>query len=73
VVVCVQPGAAAHELINENDRFDPDRVVAGFGSDGPDAPCLEVLFDPGVTADDADDVARRYSADPRVSSVSRAR
>ncbi|WP_327034424.1 hypothetical protein [Micromonospora ureilytica] len=72
-VVCVRPGESAEELVRENQRFDPNHVVAGFGSEGPQAPCLEVLFDPGATAGDADDVVRRYSVDPRVSSVSRTR
>ncbi|MEU4530164.1 hypothetical protein AB0F49_18225 [Micromonospora ureilytica] len=72
-VVCVRPGESAEGLVRENHRFDPNHVVAGFGSEGPQAPCLEVLFDPGATAGDADDVVRRYSVDPRVSSVSRTR
>ncbi|MEU1749742.1 hypothetical protein ACPXB5_11040 [Micromonospora arida] len=72
-VVCVRDGQSAEELVGENHRFDPNHVVAGFGSEGPQAPCLEVLFDPGATAGDADDVVRRYSVDPRVSSVSRTR
>ncbi|MEU8019539.1 hypothetical protein AB0B74_26600 [Micromonospora parva] len=72
-VVCVRQGGSAEELVRESHRFDPDGVVAGFGSEGPQAPCLEVLFDPGATAADADDVVRRYSVDPRVSSVSRPR
>ncbi|MCG5452653.1 MULTISPECIES: hypothetical protein [Micromonospora] len=72
-VVCVREGQSAEELVRENHRFDPNHVVAGFGSEGPQAPCMEVLFDPGATADDAADVARNYSADPRVSSVSRTR
>ena len=71
--VCVRQGQSAEELVLENHRFDPNHVVAGFGSEGPQAPCLEVMFDPGATAGDADDVARRYSVDPRVSSVSRTR
>ncbi len=72
-VVCVRPGESASALVDDHHRFDPDDVVAGFGSEGPQAPCLEVLFDPGATADDADGVVRRYSADPRVVSVDRAR
>ncbi|MFI7663290.1 hypothetical protein ACIBTW_30855 [Micromonospora parva] len=72
-VVCVRQGESADELVRESHRFDPDGVVAGFGSEGPQAPCLEVLFDPGATAGDAADVVRRYSVDPRVSSVSRTR
>jgi hypothetical protein len=72
-VVCVRQGEPAHELVRESHRFDPNHVVAGFGSEGPQAPCLEVLFDPGATASDADGVVRRYSVDPRVMSVSRAR
>ncbi|RAO05403.1 hypothetical protein ONO23_01388 [Micromonospora noduli] len=72
-MVCVRQGQSAEELVRESHRFDPDHVVAGFGSEGPQAPCLEVLFDPGATAGDADDVVRRYSVDPRVSSVSRTR
>ncbi|MGC4863958.1 hypothetical protein ACLQ3B_00795 [Micromonospora sp. DT53] len=72
-VVCVRQGESAEELARESHRFDTNHVVAGFGSEGPQAPCLEVLFDPGATPADADDVVRRYSADPRVSSVSRTR
>ncbi|SCG53987.1 hypothetical protein GA0070609_2892 [Micromonospora echinaurantiaca] len=72
-VVCVRPGEPAWDMVRDSQRFDPDRVIAGFGHDGPQASCLEVLFDPGATADDAADVVRRYSADPRVMSVSRAR
>ncbi|MEV4544769.1 hypothetical protein [Micromonospora echinaurantiaca] len=72
-VVCVRSGEPAWSLVRDSHRFDPDRVIAGFGHDGPQAPCLEVLFDPGATAGDADEVVRRYSADPRVMSVSRAR
>ncbi|WP_410815510.1 hypothetical protein [Micromonospora sp. 050-3] len=70
-VVCVREGQSAEELVHENHRFDPNHVIAGVGSEGPQAPCMEVLFDPGATAGDAADVARRYSADPGVSSVSR--
>ena len=69
-VVCVRPGGSVDELIRESHRFDPDHLIAGFGSDGPHTSCLEVFFDPGATAGDADGVARRYSADPRVVSVS---
>ncbi|WP_406062089.1 hypothetical protein [Micromonospora sp. NBC_00860] len=72
-VVCVREGQSAEELVRESHRFDPNNVIAGFGSEGPQAPCLEVLFDPGATAGDAADVVRRYSADPKVSSVSRTR
>ncbi|MCG5464138.1 hypothetical protein MED01_002301 [Micromonospora sp. MED01] len=72
-VVCVPQGDSAEELVRESHRFDPNNVVAGFGSEGPQAPCLEVFFDPGATDGDADDVVRRYSEDPRVSSVSRTR
>ncbi|MFG1914948.1 hypothetical protein [Micromonospora sp. NPDC048898] len=72
-VVCVRQGESAHELVRQSHHFDPNHVIAGFGSEGPQAPCLEVLFDPGATAGDADDVVHRYSADPRVLSVSRAR
>lgn len=71
--VCVRQGQSAEELVLENHRFDPNHVVAGFGSEGPQAPCLEVMFDPGATAGDADDVVRRYSVDSRVSSVGRTR
>ncbi|MGC4758290.1 hypothetical protein [Micromonospora trifolii] len=72
-MVCVRQGQSAEELVLENHRFDPNHVVSGFGSEGPQTPCLEVLFDPGATAGDADDVARRYSVDPRVSFVGRTR
>ncbi|SCF18786.1 hypothetical protein GA0074695_4151 [Micromonospora viridifaciens] len=72
-VVCVRPGEPAWKLVGESHRFDPNRLIAGYGHEGPQAPCLEVLFDPGATAGDADDVVRRYSADSRVVSVSRAR
>ncbi|MDO3702814.1 hypothetical protein Q3W71_14170 [Micromonospora sp. C28SCA-DRY-2] len=72
-VVCVRPGAPAWDLVRESHRFDPDRVIAGFGHEGPQAACVEVLFDPGATAGDADDVVRRYANDPRVVSASRAR
>jgi branched-subunit amino acid transport protein len=72
-VVCVRPGEPAHELVRESHRFDPNHVIAGFGTEGPQASCLDVLFDAGATAGDADDVVRRYSIDPRVMSVSRAR
>ncbi|WP_341720333.1 hypothetical protein QQG74_11820 [Micromonospora sp. FIMYZ51] len=70
-VVCVRPGGSVDQLIRERHHFDPDHLIAGFGSDGPHTSCLEVLFDPGATAGDADDVARRYSEDPRVVSVRR--
>ncbi|MGC5285550.1 hypothetical protein [Micromonospora sp. DT231] len=72
-VVCVRQGESAAELVRENHRFDPHQVVEGFGLEELQPSCLEVLFDPGATAGDADDVVRRYSADPRVVSVSRAR
>ena len=72
-MVCVREGQSAEELVLREPPLRPNHVVAGFGSEGPQAPCLEVLFDPGATAGDADDVARRYSVDPRVSSVSRTR
>ncbi|BCJ57272.1 hypothetical protein [Micromonospora endophytica] len=71
VLVCVRPDVPVDELVRESRRFDPHQVIAGFGFDGPHTSCLEVLFDPGATARDADDVARRYSSDPRVMSVSR--
>jgi len=48
------------------------RIIAGFGIEGLDAPCLDVLFDAGAVASDADDVVRRCSQDPRVISVRRA-
>ncbi|WP_204037669.1 hypothetical protein [Micromonospora qiuiae] len=68
-VVCVRPGESVDELIRDSHRFDPHHLIAGFGFDGPHTSCLEVLFDPGATADDAGDVVRRYSVDPRVVSV----
>ncbi|MEV4710955.1 hypothetical protein [Micromonospora sp. NPDC049374] len=73
VMVCVRPEVTVDELMRESHRFDPDHLIAGFGFDGPQTPCLEVIFDPGATAGDADEVARRYAADPRVASVSRTR
>ncbi|MEV2240917.1 hypothetical protein [Micromonospora sp. NPDC049891] len=71
VTVCVRPDVAVDELMSKSHHVDPHHLIAGFGSDGPHTPCLEVLFDPGATAGDADDVARRYAADPRVVSVTR--
>ncbi|MBQ1028301.1 hypothetical protein [Micromonospora sp. C95] len=73
VVVCVRPEASVDELTRDSRRFDPEHVIAGFGFDGPHSSCLEVSFDPGATAGDAAEVARRYSLDPRVVSVSRTR
>ncbi|MFS8478678.1 MAG: hypothetical protein FWJ93_06895 [Micromonosporaceae bacterium] len=71
-VVCVRPGEPAYELVRESHRFDPNHIIAGFGIEGPNAPCLEVQFDAGAIAGDADDVVHRYSQDPRVISVTRA-
>ncbi|MEG3636474.1 hypothetical protein [Micromonospora palythoicola] len=74
VVVCVRSDEAVDELVRESRPFDPEHVIAGFGlDDDPYTSCLEVAFDPGATAGDAAEVARRYSVDPRVVSVGRAR
>ncbi|NGM11270.1 hypothetical protein ENC19_00535 [Verrucosispora sp. CWR15] len=73
VMVCVRPVASVDELTRDSRRFDPDHVIAGFGLDGPHSSCLEASFDPGATAGDAAEVARRYSMDPRVASVTRTR
>ncbi|GIJ22692.1 hypothetical protein [Micromonospora lutea] len=73
VTVCVASEEALDELVREGRRFDPRHAIAGFGLTESGPPCFEVLFDPGATAGDADDVARRYSVDPMVVSVSRTR
>ncbi|MCZ7419725.1 hypothetical protein O7605_09380 [Verrucosispora sp. WMMA2121] len=73
-VVCARSDEAVDELVQESRPFDPDHVIAGFGLDDDSyTSCLEVVFDPGATAGDAAEVARRYSSDPRVVSVSRTR
>ncbi|GAB3843970.1 hypothetical protein GCM10029963_19840 [Micromonospora andamanensis] len=73
VTVCVRPDVTVDEMMRESHRFDPQHLIAGFGFDDSHTPCLEVLFDPGATAGDADDVVGRYAADPRVTTVSRTR
>jgi hypothetical protein len=72
-MVCLLPGESVDALVGGTDRFDPRKVVAGIGLDLPESACVELFFDAGATADDAEDVVRRYVADPRVASVSRTR
>ncbi|MGC5053103.1 hypothetical protein ACLQ2S_16805 [Micromonospora sp. DT48] len=71
--MCVSSEEAVDELVREGPRFDPRHAIAGFGLTESDPPCVEVLLDPGATAGDADDIARRYFEDPRVVSASRTR
>jgi hypothetical protein len=72
-MVCLLPGESVDALVGETYRFDPRAVVAGIGFDPPESSCVKLFFDAGATADDVEDVVRRYVADPRVTSVSRTR